>query len=645
MANVKERRIGEDLKRLDPLEGRAQDLNPANVEELRREIARLPAGDPRRAILVAELQNIGRDAQAVGIADADDFSDLGINRPELNDDFSDLGIKPRAAARPAPAPSPTPEPDRGPALAGPGEFSVTPGGAVTGRTQVPAPRRSMEPEAPPPVSGAVQRLGIETGGAFLGGSAGARVGGPVGMRVGEAAGATLGSLFAETVDPTERPLETAGVTGSVTFLTGTGASLAAGIGRKLAGKPHEAGQALADIMARKGLVPPPGAVLESDFIRNAEAIGSSAFGTSELLKKARTEAADVTADAVRNYVSGFQRYHEASRLAFREVDDALGTSQFVGQGVASAGRPGLWFKGWDRVRDALTDVAEASARLRGTDAALDTHLQKILKWKQDGGPAPLFTFEETQKIYSSLYDKARSVELRAARGEAVDKADHEYVRGLADQVRKAFDEQIDFVVRDRRVPVDTKDKLLLARASWSHWLEGKEIETMVLKATKDAVGEGPITGSRLLGELSKVARREKEVGHQVLSPNTKENVRRYALALSAVEESGKSGAYAFIGRVGQLAGLTGAGFGLTGPGAALFLAPHVLAWTFSNAQASALLLRGLKLEPGTAAAARVGRELVTLWEKEQLIPPQRVEESGPVGAAMREEARRRAVPD
>jgi hypothetical protein len=623
-----ERRMASDLTRLDPLEGRAQNLNPASIADLRKEIGKLKEGDPRRDLLLTELQHVLADAKAVGqpAGDPDDFADLGVNDPAANDDFSDLGVKPKAAPAP-PAAAPAPAFDQG--VRAPGEFAETPAGAVAGRTARPAPRGDVRgPGALE--SGPGARLALETGGAFAGGTLGATFG-PVGMRTGEALGATAGAVLAESVDPTTKPVETAFVAGSTTFLTGVGGTIAAGIGRKLIGKPHEAGQALANIMQRSGKVPPPGAVLESDFIRNAEAIGSAAFGTSELLKKVRAEAADITADATRNYVSGFQRFAEAARLAFADVDKALPNA-------------GLRFKGDPAVRDALADVADASARVRGDPSALDTHLRKIHDWAQ-GGPAPTFSFEETQKIYGSLYDKARSIELRAARGETVDKADHEFIRKQADRVKKAFDAQIDFVVKDGRVPADTKDKLLLARASWNHWLEGKELESMVLKATKDAAGEGPITGSRLSAELDKVVRREKEVGHIILSPNTKDGIRRYALALKAVEDSGKQGAYSFIGRIGQIAGLTGAGFGFTGPGAVLFTAPHVLAFAFSNPQASALILRGLKLEPGSAAAARLGREFLTLLEKEQLIPPDRPREGGAVGAAMDTEAAKRFVPN
>lgn len=619
-----ERRMGADLAaRLDPLESVAQDLQPGNLEELRREIA--STTDPqRRAILVAELENLSRVGAQVGVNVGKDldFRPPGGAQDAL--DFTPPGRPPTSASPAAPT-----EPDRGPALAAPGEFAVTPEGAVAGRTMVPAPRADVTGPLSPEARTA-GRLAIETTGAFLGGLAGAPAG-PGAMRVGEAAGASLGSVLAGAVDPIKDPATQAFLSGSTTFLTGGIASGIATIGRKLVGKPHEAGVALANIMARQGKLPMAGAALESDFIRNAESIGSTAFGTSELLKKAREEATDVTTEAVKGYVKGYQRFQRSAELAFNQYDNA---TRHLGANITLP----------NEAIDALKDVAAASARLRGGDAVLDSHLGKI-KWAADNGVQPLFTFDEVQKVYGSLYDKARSLELQAARGDAVEKADYGYIRDLAAKVRKQFDEEIDKAVARKDIDPEIRRQLRLGQASWKHWQEGKELELMLTKSTEDIAGNGVVKFGTLGREFDKVIRRERETGTQLLSPNTKEAFRQYIIAGKAVEASGELGAYSFIGRVGQLAGLTGLGYGISGPGAALFLGPHALAFIFTNAQSRALLMRGLRLEPGSAAAARAGRELITLLLQNNLIEPERIEESGEARRGLEAEAARRAVPE
>lgn len=611
-----EQRAAAHVAGLDPVEGMAQDMQPGNLAELRREITNTT--DPeRRSVLVAELENISRNASAIG-------RDLDFRPPGGAQDSLDFAPPEPNPVPPAETP---PEPDRGPALAGPGEFGVTPGGAVTGRTQVPAPRN---PEAVP-ISREAARVGIETAGAFVGGGIGARFG-QLGMRVGESVGAGTGSLIANVVDPLADPAAQAFLAGSSTFLTGGLASAGTGVTRKLVGKPHEAGIALSYIMARKGKLPMAGAALESDFIRNAETIGGTAFGTSELLKKTREEAADVTAEAIKGYVSGYQRFQRSAELAFQEYDIATRNL-----GVITIP---------DDALNALKDVVAASQVTRGAAGSLDTHLLKVKSWMEDETKQfrIAFTLDETQKIYGSLYDKARALELRAARGDAGDKADHGFIMDQAAKVRKIFDDEIDKAVANKAVDPEIRRQLRLGQASWKHWQEGKELELMLTRSTDDLAGEGNVQFKKLGRKLDEVIRRERETGTQLLSPNTKEAFRRYILAGKSVEDSGKAGAYGFIGRVGQLAGLTGLGYGLSGPGAALFLGPHALAFIFSNETARGLLMRGLRLDPGSAAALRAGRELATLLVENNVLEPERIHEGGPAGVGLREEAARRFVP-
>lgn len=509
----------------------------------------------------------------------------------------------------------------------PDEISTTPGGAVTGLARPPRPRADITA----PLTSSEKftgRVALETGGAFIGGAAGERVGGLTGLRLGEALGAGGGSLAAEAIDPNKRPFEEAYLTGAATFLTGVGASAGAGFLRRLVGKPSEAGEALTQILQREGRIPVPGMALESEFIQNAEAIGGAALGTSEMLKRARRDIHELTSESIRNYIDGFQRFKRSSELAFKDVDAALNNARVV-------------LVGDDRVRDALKGIAQEGVRVRGSADALDTHMRKIYEWA-DGGPTPTFNFNETQKIFDSLYDKARALDLLAAReGTAGAKSDAKFIRELATEVKAAHDNAIDTAIRVRGLDPEIKTKLILARASWSHYLEGQQLQDMLIHATKDIVGDGPIVGRKLLSELDKLKILQKSSKARMLSPVTEENFRRYAIALNAVEQSGKSTAFAFIGRMGQLAALTGAG-GLTN--APLFLAPHALAYTFATPETAAILMRGLKMEPGSAAAVRATRELLTILERERLIEPERIEESGPVRAGMEAESARRFVP-
>jgi hypothetical protein len=96
--------------------------------------------------------------------------------------------------------------------------------------------------------------------------------------------------------------------------------------------------------------------------------------------------------------------------------------------------------------------------------------------------------------------------------------------------------------------------------------------------------------------------------------------------------------------MGQLAGITGLGYNMGGPAAVLFLAPHGIAWLFSNNTARSLLMRGLRMEPGSAAAVRAGRQLVTLAVSEGIIEPERFPDSGQLERATQADQQGRTVP-
>lgn len=539
------------------------------------------------------------------------------------------------------------------------ERSSTPEGAVTGRTMVPATRNDIR-GAGSPDQGAAFRVAAETGGSFLGGSLGALMGGAggtvvrpgpgttaaagVGLRVGEAAGAFGGSYLSELFDPTPDPLAEASKAAGLTLGTGLFTQGAAGIARKLIGKPHEAGQALLGVMQAKNQVPLPGAVLESEFIRQSQSFGSAAYGTNELLKQAQTRMEGITTDTIREYVSGFQRFHDSAKTLFADIDKALATP-LPGSAPHTMGVPGasitmnlptpgarFFLKGDEKARDAVQNVAENWVRQSGRADAMPSGLQKMYAWAQSGGTAPKFTFEETQQVYDALYNKARALDRAAKNHDVTELAGTNtaaYVREQAKRVKNAFDDQLDAAINSKLIDPDTKVKLVAARNNWSQWLQGQELERLVSASTKDLAGNGPIKGSKLLNQLDALMREDAKIGGRpTLDKGVTDNIRRYALAARAVEDSGKAGAFSLVGRFGQLAGISGmlggSFFGsgtAAGVGGLAFIGPHIIAATFANQKASALLIRGLRVEPGTAASMRLGRELISIWEKEGLIGP------------------------
>lgn len=540
-----------------------------------------------------------------------------------------------------------------------GERADTPGGALTGITRVPPARNDIR-GAGSPDQGSAFRLGAETGGSFLGGSVGALLGGAggaaasrggpgtgigatAGLRVGEALGAGAGSLLAEVFDPTPEPFHEAAKAAGFTFGTGLIASGLTGGARRLLGKQSEGGQYLMQIMQKSGEVPTPGAVLDSEFVKNTQSFGSAAFGTNELLKEAQSKAEGITSEAARQYVSGFQRYHESASKAFEAVDMALAAPRVPGSTQILANVPGnlamtapgsrFWLKGDERARDAMLDVAENWVNRTGRADAMPSGLQKMYAWAK-GGPAPVFTFNETQQVYDALYNKARALDRAAKNNDVTELAGTNtaaYVREQAKRVKDAFDTQLDEAINSKAVDPKIKDLLASARGNWKLWSEGQELERMLASSTKDLAGDGTIKGSKLLNELDKIIKEDQKVSNgrrPTLSKDTTEGIRRYAMALKSLEDADKAGGYVFAGRMGQLVGISsmvGGAFGgsaaVTGAGLFMSVAPHVIAWSFSNPKAASLLIRGLRVEPGTASGMRLTRELLSLWEKEGLVGP------------------------
>jgi hypothetical protein len=310
------------------------------------------------------------------------------------------------------------------------------------------------------------------------------------------------------------------------------------------------------------------------------------------------------------------------------VGNAL--SGTASQAVSAPGSR-FWLKGDENVRDALKDVLNLAVAKSGRVDSMPSGLQKMYSWiKNPSGPAPTFTFGETQQVYDALYNKADALAYQARNkttDEIIPTSTIEYVRDQAKRVYNAYNQQVDAAIASKAIPPEVKVKLAAARQLWGQWVQGQEINRLMLNSTKDITGEGNILGSKLMNELDKLARNDAKVGGRpTLDKATAEGVRRYAIALNAVEESGKAGAFAMAGRRGQLVGMTGliaaplAGTLIPGAGAPIaaasvlsFLTPHAIAWGFSYPPVANLMIRGLKVEPGTAAAFRIGRELLALY--------------------------------
>jgi hypothetical protein len=368
--------------------------------------------------------------------------------------------------------------------------------------------------------------------------------------------------------------------------------------------------------------------MESEFIRNAQSIGSSAYGTGQMLKNAVEEGAELTSDTARAYADGFTRFKLASERAFADVDNIIG-----GNLVTLKGTPDVVL--------GLRDVAEAMAKNRGSDTMIESHLQKVLAWSRSskGGKiataTPSFTMAETQKVYGSLYDKAMALDRKAAGPNATanDTRDAEYTRNLAAKVKGAFDRQFDQLITLKGLPPEEKIKLQLARSAWAHWIAGQEVHSMISKSAPDLAGGGPIVGKKLLAQLDNVLKREKDTKSRLLPPNVVDNVRKYAIALEANDKAGRATQYAFIGRNAQMIGLLGIGGHLMGlptsfgvGSAMIFTAPHILAYAFSNDTFNRWLIRGMRAKPGSAEAMRAGREMLSIMAANGWVPPERIQQ-------------------
>jgi hypothetical protein len=478
------------------------------------------------------------------------------------------------------------------------------------------------------------RMALETGGAALGGTAGFVAGGPFGERVGEGVGAGVGSILSNVFDPQKEPVKEAILTGMTMTATGALASGLGGTMRGLTGKPTDVGLKVAAMMEKRGEIPPASAVFDSGFIRDMQSIGSAAFAVGHRVEQVNQRAISAASTDLAEYANSFSRYYTGAKQAFAKAEALL---------------PGAD----KRIIPISRDVIEATEGLISTweregmmakASPLVHELQAVLANPNIRGVK--LSIQDAQELESMLFTRAREMERSAKMGN-VDAGGTSLISkryDMAYDVRAAIDGTVDGLIANRQIPTIAKPLLAEGRAMWKMWKQGELVETMVAQATKDIEGDALVKGERLLSEIDKIAKKQEGLTftgagrkQDLLSDEVLNNMRRYAQVLKAVEQSGREGGFQLAARRGQLVGITkmaavGGGTGAAVGGAAGVpvgaavgaamgvLTPPALAYIFSNRQAMGLLLRGMKLEPGSALAVRTARELSTLLVKNGVAP-------------------------
>lgn len=507
-------------------------------------------------------------------------------------------------------------------------FETTPGGAATG---IQTPRVAGDDIQP---GGPGARVAAETTGAFAGGFLGALPGramrsprlAEAGMRAGEAGGAFLGSLFSEAFDPTENPLETASIAAGFTGATGIAASGSTAVLRRAIGKPTEAGKRILDIMEKEGKVPPPGAVLpEYSIAQSIQSIGSAEAFFGRNVKELVQETGLAITKDLRHYVADFYRFKRGADKVFAEWDDIvkslLDNPNFAKQGTRGIRRVEISIDHFDALEKAVSEWDRLGLRgqLRKDAPQLLDIVERVQAAKTAGwalkDKVPI-TMAEAEAARTFIYNQARkiagstSTESGAIAGKDFAKA----YREIADDIGKSMDEAIDDAIRNNRIPVDARAKLEGGRALWKQWKQGEAILDELAIPLKSARRAGePLNASRIETAINSIETVESRLGRPVVSSTQKAHLSGIMRALKASEESGKSSAFTLAVRTGQLASLT-VHMGLQG--IAMALSPAAFTFMVTNPKAASLLIRGLRLEPGTAGAARVGRELLSLLAKE-----------------------------
>lgn len=500
-------------------------------------------------------------------------------------------------------------------------FVGTPEGAVTG---IERPRVAGPEQAEPIMGPAEKRLLIETGATAAGGLAGSLLG-PVGERLGETVGSVFGSIGSEFVDPTKEPIKEALKTGGMILGTGLIASGITGGLRAALGKPSEAGQHLLGILEAEGRVPTAGAVLEGSLARNMQAIGSSDAFFGQRVKDAVAADGNVVTNRVRNYVSGYQRYYDSAKQGFSMFDNSLKTLLPPGENQIVAIDRGVL----DKLGAAQRTWESVGA---GIDFPLREMFDRLAAAEAQSGKLNAFrvSVPEAEAIRQLLHEQANALSggARAANSAVVGKDVVQAIRRAANGVGDDINAAIDLAIKDNRIPADMKAILVGSRDLWQQWKQGEVIQDAIGAALKESERTGAaITSNDIFKALASIDKDSKDLKRALITPDQEAHLMGMAKALQANEKAGHNATFNMAVRSGQLFTLSTAAFGAAahpltaGIAAGIALVPGALGWIVRNPRASALLIRGLRTDPGTAAAARTARELTTLLAEHGFLAP------------------------
>lgn len=529
-----------------------------------------------------------------------------------------FGILKPAAPRPEEPVAPGTEIGRAPPIG----FAETPAGAVTGlRMPRAADARPESPGINPAEAGrTLLEVGGATAGSVLGGQVGRSAGVPnVGMRAGEAVGAAAGSLVSEIFDPTSHPGTTAMEAGASTLATGTAASAGTAALRRMLGNPTEAGQRLVKIAEQRGEVPLPGAVLEpGGLAEKIQAVGQADVLTGQRIAEKMRQSGQFATEDVGRYINDYLRTKAVAKKAFEKWDiesqAAFGNNRVVYLPPTSLNVIEPVLKAWESRgfghQFDPTLLQAAKAMREQIDAAASS----------GGRPVAIkLSMSEAEAVRSMLYENARFRAGAASTGlsEIGDESLARAYRKEAEVVGDHIDNAITQGVKDKRLPLSARADLQGARDLWKQWRQGEVLLDEILPKIESAQRAGTsLTAGELFSSLDRISKMGEKIGKPLISGTQQSYLAGMARAMQAAEDSGKQKMFSWIVRGGQLGLVTGGSIA-GGPagllaGTALAMTPALFNFITTNPAAAKLIIRGMRVEPGTALAARTSRELVTL---------------------------------
>lgn len=582
----------------------------ANIVDLRKEIA--GAKDPTvRKILQDEYNRLqGGSADSGDTMDFKFYGQGGKTAPALETPGSTMNFK-LYGQEPSTAPATPQETVQGPNPA----FGSTNEGAATGLE-----RPRLQPIAPGREGGTVgpmeQRTGVEAALGGAGAVAGAALGG-VGEPLGAGIGATAGSLLSEVFDPTQQPIREALTTGAVAAATAGTSLFGAGAVRYMLGKPSPNGQHLLSILELEGKVPTAGAVLEGSLAKNMQAIGSSDAFFGKRVQEAVKADGNVVTDRVRDYVSSYQRFYGGAKEGFKIWDNTA--NQLLG--------PQAKIVALDRgVIDKLKSADRVwTSEGAAVDFPLRSMIDDIAEQEANGATVNSFraTLEQAEAVRQLLHQRAAALS-GTARTEGAQAVGQDVARAVRDTAYKVGDDinaAIDLAVKDGRIPAQTRGILKESQAMWQQWKQGEAIQEAIGDTLKHAQRSGePITSENIFSALKQIDADSKKLKRAIITPEQESHLMGMAKALQANESAQHSTQFTMAVRAGQLFTLSGGGGSMLGA-VPFALVPSALGFIVRDPQASALLIRGLRLPAGSRAALQAGEQLAAMLAKEGFLAP------------------------